>query len=91
LRWVWPIGSTIGVPFGLALTTQVDVETSKLIALAVIASLARPAACPGAIALSGEHLGALRIGLDGRRGHGPGECWRHGCGALRPSAKCATA
>ncbi|WP_347824566.1 TSUP family transporter, partial [uncultured Planktomarina sp.] len=34
------IGSTIGVPFGLALTTQVDVETSKLIALAVIASLA---------------------------------------------------
>ena len=34
------IGSTIGVPFGLALTTQVDVETSKLIALGVIASLA---------------------------------------------------
>ncbi|MEM8536967.1 MAG: sulfite exporter TauE/SafE family protein [Pseudomonadota bacterium] len=34
------IGSTVGVPFGLMLTTSVPVETSKLIALAVIIVLA---------------------------------------------------
>ena len=34
------IGSTIGVPFGLMLTTAVSSETSKLLALAVIIALA---------------------------------------------------
>ena len=32
-------------------------------------------------------MGALRIGLDGGRGHGIGQCWRHGCGALCLGAK----
>jgi hypothetical protein len=51
----------------------------------------RLATCPGAIALFGQQLGALRIGLDGGRGHGAGQCWRHGCGALRFGTKCSTA
>ena len=61
------IGSTIGVPFGLALSGNLKADRAG-----GHRQSRRPAACPGAIALSGEHLGALRIGLDGRRGHGPG-------------------
>ncbi len=38
--WGLVIGSTIGVPFGLMLTTTVSPETSKLLALAVIITLA---------------------------------------------------
>ena len=85
------IGSTIGVPFGLALTTQVGAGNLKADRACGHRQSRRPAACPGAIALFGEQLGALRIGLDGGRGHGAGQCWRHGCGALRFGTKCATA
>ena len=76
------IGSAVGVPVGLTLTTNIPVEASKLIVLVLVIVLALTQLAKVRIRLSGDQSRALRGRPSRRDRHRIGLCGRHGRRAL---------